>query len=86
MDFVGTDINPRSVFAGRRNHVVHMDGIITGVGRRDFFLTPVHYSLADNVDELAGLDEALGRFPEGDPRLPQRIVNKIKGYGPLRWL
>jgi hypothetical protein len=86
MNLVGTDVNPRSVFTGKQNHVAHMDGMTVGIDRRSCFLTPVHLSLVDDVDELATLDETLDVVTEGDPRIPQRVVNRLRRHGPLKWL
>jgi len=83
---VGTDVNSRSVFAGRQNHVVLMDGMTFSIDRRTCFFAPVHLSLVDDVDELAKLDEALDIVTEGDPRLPQRVINRLGRRGPPKWL
>jgi hypothetical protein len=69
-----------------RHGGAHMEGLTFGIDRRSCFLSPVHFSLVDDVDELAGLDATLGLLTEGNARLPQRVVNKIKGCGSLRWL
>jgi hypothetical protein len=86
MSVVGTAINPRSVFAGKQSHIVHMDGVTLGIDKRSCFLSPVHLSLVDDVDELARLDQAVDVVSEGDARLPARILNKLKRHGPLKWL
>lgn len=86
MDAVGTEVNTRSVFSGKHNHIVHMDGVTFGIDSRNCFLSPVHVSLVDDVDDLAVLDEALDVLAEGDARLPARIVNKLRRHGPLKWL
>jgi hypothetical protein len=46
----------------------------------------VHLSLVDDVDELAALDELLDVIPEGDARIPRRVVDKLKRLGPLKRL
>jgi hypothetical protein len=86
MNLVGTEVNPRSVFAGKQNHVVLMDGLMIGVDGRSCFHSPVHLSLVDDVDELAALDDLLDVVPEGDARIPQRVVSKLKRLGPLKRL
>lgn len=86
MNPVGTEVNPRSVFAGKQNHIVLMDGLTIGIDGRSCFLTPVHLSLVDDVDELAALDELLDVIPEGDARIPRRVVDKLKRLGPLKRL
>jgi hypothetical protein len=58
IDQVGTDLNPRSEFAGR--HVVSMDGFAFGIAGRNAFCSPLHLSLVDGADELAKLAERLG--------------------------
>ena len=86
---VGDENRPgdrRSVFAGRRRHLVHLDGFGLGIDGASGFFSPVHMSLVDDVDELATLDEKLDVVPEGDPRIPARIAKKLKGYGSLRRL
>jgi hypothetical protein len=83
---VGTDINPRSAFSGKQNHILHMDGMTFGIDRRSCFLSPIHLALVDDVEELAGLDDALDVIAEGDSRLPRRIAEKLKSQGPLTWL
>jgi hypothetical protein len=86
MSVVGTDVNPRSVFAGQQNHVTYMDGITFGIGPRNCFLSPVHVALVDEVDELAKLDASLDIMPEGDARVPERVIKRLRDHGPLRWL
>ncbi|MCP3439808.1 hypothetical protein [Bradyrhizobium sp. CCGUVB14] len=83
---VGTAINPRSVFAGHHEHIVHMDGLTIGLDRGNCFLSPIHVSLVDDVDELANLDASLDVMTEDDPRLPRRIVKRLRKSGPLRRL
>ena len=71
------------MFAGRRNHIVLMDGFGFGI---DGFFSPVHLSLVDDVDELASLDEVPDVVPEDDRRIPWRVVRKLKRNGPLKRL
>lgn len=86
IDQVGTDLNPRSVFAGRQNHVVSMDGFSFGIAGRNAFCSPLHVSLVDDTDELAKLTERLGVVGEDDERIPRRVVKKLRCAGPLRRL
>jgi hypothetical protein len=86
MNPVGTEVNPRSVFAGKQNHIVLMEGLTIGIDGRSCFLSPVYLSLVDDVDELAALDEMLDVVPEGDARIPRRVVDKLRRLGPLRRL
>ena len=86
IDEVGTDINERSVFAGRQSHIVHMDGFALGIEGGNGYCSPIHLSLVDDVDELANIDELLDVVPEGDQRVPRRVIEKLKRSGPLRLL
>jgi hypothetical protein len=86
MDEVGTEINPRSIFAGRRNHIVHMDGITLGMDGSKAFVSPTHISLVDDVDELSKLDEFIDVMPQNDGRVPSRVVKRLMRCGPLRVL
>ena len=86
IDQVGTELNPRSVFAGRQNHVVSMDGFCFGMAGRNAYGTPLHLSLVDDVDELARLADFLGVVGEDDERIPRRVIKKLRGAGPLRRL
>jgi hypothetical protein len=83
---VGTDLNPRSVFAGRQNHVISMDGFWFGTAGRNACYSPVHLSLVDDAGELARLNDRLGVIGEDDERIPRRVVRKLKRAGPLRRL
>lgn len=86
IDHVGVGVNPKSMFAGRSLHVVYMDGYSLGVdGERPFF-SPLYLSLEDDVERLASLDDELDILCEGHPKLPSRVVKKLKRNGPLRRL
>jgi hypothetical protein len=61
-----------------------MDGLTIGIDGRRRFLTPVHISLVDDVDELAALDEMLDVVPEGDAHIPRRVLDKLRRLGPLK--
>ena len=86
MDQVGTDVNPRSVFAGKQNHVVQLDGFTVGIASRKCFFSPIQLSLVDDAEELVALDETVGIFAEDDTRLPRGVVKNLKRHGPLRRL
>ena len=76
----------RSVFAGRKRHLVELNGHVLGIdGARNFF-SPIHATLVDDVDELLALDEQLDVIASPDPRLPRRIETKLKNAGPLKLL
>lgn len=78
--------DPKSVYAARRRHLVFLDGHVVGIDSNKTFLSPVHLSLVDNVDELAVLDEQLDVMPQDDPRIPRRVVQKLLHSGPLQLL
>lgn len=86
VDEVGTDVNPKSVFSGRRDHIVYMDGFGLGIDGSAGFFSPVHIELVDDADELAKLDDLLDVVPEGDPRVPARVAKQLSRNGPLRRL
>jgi hypothetical protein len=78
--------NPRSVFAGRRHHIVHMDGLSLGIDGSRVFASPVHISLVDDVDELERLNEFLDVVPQSDGRVPPSVVKRLMRCGPLKAL
>ncbi|MDR3471225.1 MAG: hypothetical protein P4M09_06005 [Devosia sp.] len=87
MDEVGTDINKNSLYAGRHDHVVHLDGFGLGVDGSTGFFSPVHLSFVDDVDVLSSLDDSLDVAPaEDETRIPKRILEKLRRSGPLRRL
>ncbi len=87
MDLVGPEQNKSSVYAATHEHVIHLDGFGLGVDGSTGFFSPVHLSLVDDVDELAGLDDLLDVAPADDEkRIPKRIVEKLRRSGPLRRL
>jgi len=83
---VGTTRNSRCPFAGSVLHTVWMDGFVLGIDGSNCFFSPVHLSLVDDVDELAGLDDQLDIIQADDRRLPRRVFNKLQRSGPLRRL
>jgi hypothetical protein len=83
IDEVGTAINSRSIFAGRRQHIVHMDGLSLGMDGSRAFFSPLHVELVDDVDELERLDGFLDIVPQTDPRVPPRVLKRLMSCGPL---
>lgn len=81
---VGTALCERSCFAGRNDHILFMDGHGTGLDGASVYHAPVHIALEDNVDKLAGLNVMLDVVREGDPRLPGRVLAKLKARGKLQ--
>jgi hypothetical protein len=75
-EFIGTDKNPKSIFAGTRKHVVHMDGFGMGIDGKKVFLSPVYIELVDDKDELNRLNASLDVVSEADT--PKRIVKKLR--------
>lgn len=86
LSHVGTDVHPRSIFPGSVLHVTYMDGYCFGVDGGKGFFSPVHLALEDNVDRLATLDDELDVVAEGDPRIPDRVLKKLRLGGPLKRL
>lgn len=78
---VGTDLNPRSPFAGRMPHNVTMAGHVFGVNGQKRFFAPLYLSLVDDVDELAELDSKLNIVKEHE--VPERVLKKLNGMGKL---
>jgi hypothetical protein len=86
IDAVGTEINPRSVFAGKRHHVAHMDGLSLGMDGSRAYVSPMYAALVDDADELQELDQLLDVVPHDDRRVPPGVVKRLRRSGPLRVL
>jgi hypothetical protein len=95
MDMVGKDVNratgeeeknanPRCQFEGASLHIVQMDGFALGIDGSTGFFSPVHLSLVDDIDELAGLEANLDVLPEQS--IPKRVAEKLRQNGPMRRL
>jgi hypothetical protein len=75
-ELIGADKNPKSILAGTRRHVVHMDGFDMGIDGKKVFISPVYVELVDDKDELSRLDASLDVVSEAGT--PERIVKKLR--------
>jgi len=82
-DYVGSEVNPNSIFQGKQRHLVHLDGFALGIDGNSGFFSPVHLSLVDDAKELAELNAGLGVLKDG---VPPRVVEKLMRNGPLKRL
>lgn len=83
---VGTAHNKQSMFEGSNLHLLSLEGFVAGIDGGKSFQSPVHFSLVDDVVELAQIDTQIDVIRPGDQRMPGRVADMLERNGPVRRL
>lgn len=86
LGLVGTTHNKQSMFEGSSLHLLSLEGFAAGIDGAKSFQSPVHFSLVDDVVELAQIDTQIDVIRPGDERMPGRVADMLERNGPVRRL